>query len=119
MFCRGSTGRFAAEEHVFSRGLGNVDEKVLPAGVICDKCNRRALSVIDQALVNFPPILQFRTIMNLHTRAGRVPATEWKNARVSSPAFGHVVFDELGNDAFTDHGGGRSHDALQDRADRR
>jgi hypothetical protein len=57
LFCRGVTGRFSGEEHVFSRGLGNVDEKVLPRGVVCDKCNGRTLSLLDQVLVNFPPIL--------------------------------------------------------------
>lgn len=98
---------FTAEEHVFSRGLGNVDEKVLPPGVVCDKCNRRRLSVIDQTLVDFPPIQQFRTVLNLRTRTGRVAPTEWVNATVSSPEFGAIVIEDHGHDAFTDHGDGR------------
>ncbi len=93
LFCRGTDEAFSSEEHVFSRGLGNVDEKVLAPGVACDKCNRRQLSVLDQTLVEFPSIHQMRTFLSLRTRSGRTPVSAWKNATVTSPMPGHLLVE--------------------------
>lgn len=55
LFCLRSDGGFRSREHIFPEALGN-QEHILPAGVVCDRCNHGPLSLADDALVSFPPI---------------------------------------------------------------
>ncbi len=55
LFCGNQDGGFTSEEHVIAFALGNTtksglvaSELVIPPGEICDKCNRRRLSLRDK-----------------------------------------------------------------------
>ena len=72
LFCRETTGGFLSREHVLPESMGNTD-KVLPAGVVCDRCNNGPLSVIDQALCDFHPVKVWRTLHGIRTKDGKFP----------------------------------------------
>ncbi len=88
LFCGNRQGRFESEEHVIPLALGNAvasglveDEFVIPPGEICDKCNRRRLSLRDKALAEWPPISVFRSLGQVANRRGQlvdaVAGTRW------------------------------------------
>jgi hypothetical protein len=79
LFCRQSDGGFSSREHVLSEAFGN-EEYILPPGVVCDRCNNGALALIDEALVNFPPITLLRGERGLPSKAGKAVASKWGNA---------------------------------------
>lgn len=66
----------AAWEHVIPETLGNA-ELVLPAGVVCDRCNNGPLAALDEALCGFHPYKAFRTLHGVPTKAGRPPLTKF------------------------------------------
>ncbi len=114
LFCGNENGRFTTEEHVLLYALGNRrdsglvdDEIVIPPGVVCDKCNRRRLSLYDNALAQWPPISVFRTLGLLPNRKDRlvdaVERTRWTLSR--DPR--QPLFVELAVDADTDAGSRR------------
>ena len=69
-----AAGGFTAEEHPIPESLGNAT-LVLPRGVVCDRCNRSPLSVLDKTLVEFFPVKLRRTTLGVPTKTGSVPAT--------------------------------------------
>jgi hypothetical protein len=79
LFCLRSDGGFTSREHVVSEALGN-HEYILPPGVVCDRCNSRVLALVDEALVNFPPITLLRGERGIPTKAGKAVASKWGNA---------------------------------------
>lgn len=92
LFCGNQHGRFTSEEHVVAFALGNAtrsglveSELVIPSGEICDKCNRRRLSLRDKALADWPPVSAFRTLAQIANRRGRLVdadgKTRWKVER--------------------------------------
>jgi hypothetical protein len=81
LFCRRRDGGFTGREHIFSEALGN-HEHVLPAGVVCDRCNNGDLAVADEALVNFQPITLLRAERGLPSKAGKPVASRWGNATI-------------------------------------
>jgi hypothetical protein len=74
LFCLGSDGGFMKREHPIPESLGN-HSVVIPAGVVCDRCNGGPLSVLDQTLVEFFPIKMRRTDLGIRSKSGRVPVT--------------------------------------------
>jgi hypothetical protein len=88
LFCGNADARFSSEEHVVALALGNSVESglvstelVIPPGEVCDKCNRRRLSLRDKALTGWPPISVFRSLGQIRNRRGRlvdaVAGTQW------------------------------------------
>ena len=71
LFCRRGDGGFESVEHVFAESLGN-KQLILPRGVVCDCCNNRRLSVLDQTLVDFLPIAMRRTVLGIANKEGRI-----------------------------------------------
>jgi hypothetical protein len=112
LFCRQNDGGFTSEEHVFPAGLGN-EERIVPPGVVCDRCNNRTLSKVDRALLDFPPVALVRTIRALQTRSGRIPESGWDNATISSSKAQSIFVDDPTGSAFIDHGGGKLQMKLQ------
>lgn len=89
LFCGNRHGGFKSEEHIIGFTLGNavrsglVDEElVIPPGEVCDKCNRRRLSLRDKALSEWPPVSVFRSLAQIGNRRGRlvdaVAGTRWR-----------------------------------------
>lgn len=87
--CRKSSGGFRSREHPFPESLGNT-EIILPAGVVCDRCNSGVLSQLDQAICDFMPIKMRRTMLGIRSKAGVVPSTRLDGALVE-----HVGPDTL------------------------
>jgi hypothetical protein len=71
VFCREGDGGFDAVEHVFPESLGN-KTLILPRGVVCDRCNNRTLSTLDQVLVTFMPVQLRLTMLGVPSKAGRL-----------------------------------------------
>ncbi len=89
-----SDGGFVSREHVFSEGFGNVGEKVLPPGVVCDRCNNGPLALADEELVNFPPISLLRAERGIPTKAGKAVESKWGDAKVRFPERGTLELVE-------------------------
>jgi hypothetical protein len=88
LFCGNEEGKFDSEEHIVPLAAGNSPGSglvetvlVIPPGSICDKCNRRRLSLRDKAFADWPPLSAFRTLGQIRNRRGRlqdaVKGTEW------------------------------------------
>ncbi|MDD4332560.1 MAG: HNH endonuclease [Patescibacteria group bacterium] len=76
LFCKNTKNLFSSVEHIFPESLGN-KEKILPKGVVCDKCNNETLSLLDSILVNFDPILFQRTIYGIKSKSGKIPTANF------------------------------------------
>lgn len=74
LVCRRSDGGFQSQEHIFPESIGN-RELILPNGVVCDRCNNGALSVLDQTICEFLPVMVRRTMLGVPSKAGPVPVT--------------------------------------------
>jgi len=94
LFCLRADGGFVSREHIFSEAFGNVDEKVLPPGVVCDRCNNGPLALADEELVNFPPISLLRAERGIPTKAGKPVESKWGNAKVRFPEHGTLELVE-------------------------
>jgi hypothetical protein len=46
--------QFTSRSHVVSENLGNVDQEVLPPGIVCDKCNHHFGLDVEQILLSDP-----------------------------------------------------------------
>lgn len=95
LFCRKHDGGFVSREHVFSEGLGNNEHadnpKILPPGVVCDRCNNGPLGLGDEALVNFAPIAMLRAERGLGSKDGKAPLAKFGNAQVAWTAPGELT----------------------------
>jgi hypothetical protein len=87
LFCLRDDGGFVGREHIFPEGLGNT-EKILPPGIVCDRCNNGPLARADKELVEFPPITLLLAERGISTKAGKAVMSKWGNGR--------VVFSERG-----------------------
>lgn len=67
LICRRSDGGFTTEEHIVPESLGN-SEKILPYGVVCDRCNHEVCAQLDEALCTFMPIQMLRTLRQQPTK---------------------------------------------------
>jgi hypothetical protein len=92
LFCRRSDGSFTSVEHIFPESLGN-KELVLPVGVVCDRCNNQALSPLDRALCDFPPVAMMRTLHGVESKAGKRPIFKFDNGSLGSNRPGHIQLD--------------------------
>lgn len=76
LFCLRGDGGFKTKEHLWPEALGN-KRAVLPPGVVCDTCNRARLSVLDKALVEFPPIALSLVLDGITNKRGRIVPREF------------------------------------------
>lgn len=90
LFCRRSDGGFTSQEHIVPESLGNV-EKVLPVGVVCDRCNSGVLSQVDAALCDFGPFAMMKTIYGIPSKAGKMPEVKFDNGRLYARSPGDLV----------------------------
>jgi hypothetical protein len=88
LICRRSDGGFTTEEHVIPESLGNT-EKLLPPGVVCDRCNHEVCAPLDEALCSFAPVQMLRTMFQQPTKAGKLPSVRFDNGRLEAPRAGH------------------------------
>lgn len=90
LFCKSSQNSFASVEHIFPESLGN-KEKILPKGIVCDRCNNETLSSLDEELLEFEPIKFLRTMNGVESKRGRVPVTSFSNLRIENPTKDHIM----------------------------
>lgn len=77
IYCLSAAGPFNSEEHVFPESLAG-DNAVLPKGLVCDPCNHGVLSVLDQKLIEFPPLALLRvTVGPPLTKKGKFPKADF------------------------------------------
>jgi hypothetical protein len=87
LFCLKADGGFTSREHILSESLGNQD-KVLPPGIVCDRCNNGPLSRADHALIGFEPITLLRAARGLGGKRGKAIESIWGDAKVAYSAPG-------------------------------
>jgi hypothetical protein len=83
LLCRKADGGFTSEEHILPESLGNT-EKILPPGVICDRCNNEVCAPLDEALCNFGPVRMLRTMHQVPAKSGKLPSMRFDNGRLES-----------------------------------
>jgi hypothetical protein len=76
LFCKGSTETSVSIEHVLPESLGNI-EIVLPARVVCDKCNNYFARKLEAPVLACGAFLEHRFAGCLPNKAGRVPIVSW------------------------------------------
>jgi hypothetical protein len=92
LFCRRSDGGFRSVEHIFPEGVGNQD-LILPAGVVCDRCNHEVCSPLDAALCDFGPVAMMRTVHGIPSKRGKVPVFKFDNGSLSGGKPGELFLD--------------------------
>lgn len=96
IYCLSTSGDFTAEEHVFPESLGN-DELILPKGLVCKECNNNVLSLLDSALIDFPPIALLRVQYLPYTKKGKLPKADFENATVERTHPRHIKCSAKGD----------------------
>lgn len=81
-------------EHILPESIGNTTE-ILPAGVVCDRCNHGVLAQLDQALGGFLPIEMMRTWHGVPSKSGKFPTFKFDNGvmRCRAPGDLHLLLD--------------------------
>jgi hypothetical protein len=89
LFCKSTENSFLSVEHIFPESLGNKD-KILPKGVVCDKCNNEILSRLDAELLEFEPIKFFRTLNGIENKKGKIPVSNFNNVTLRNTDKDHI-----------------------------
>ena len=73
IFCKLTTAVFTTREHILPESLGGGDWTILPDGLLCDQCqNRFGSSIEQQALADYP-FSFFRVFLGIPTKKGKPP----------------------------------------------
>ncbi len=80
IYCLKTAVKFTTQEHVYPESLGN-EEAILPRGAVCDECNN-LFSVLDQYLIDFPPIALLRVILVPFTKKGNFPKARFHQVKI-------------------------------------
>jgi hypothetical protein len=92
LFCRERDGGFTGREHIIAESLGN-DSWLLPAGIVCDRCNNGTLARLDNALVNDPGLALMRAIRGVRSKTGRLATARFDNATITRVDEDTVTFE--------------------------
>ena len=90
LFCLADGQLSKSVEHIVSEALGN-DTLILPAGVVCDRCNNGILSQLDERLLAFPPIQMMQVVRQLPSKAGQLPSARFSNGKLVSHEGNQIV----------------------------
>ena len=77
IFCRSTHSGFNTREHILPESLGGGEWALLPAGLLCDRCQNRFGSHIEQQALADYPFLFFRVFLGVPTKKGSAP---WLNS---------------------------------------
>ena len=72
LFCKQDSSSSRSVEHIIPESLGNVDH-VLPAGVVCDKCNNYIAREIEKPLLDSLYFRERRFLAGLPNKERRIP----------------------------------------------
>ena len=92
LFCLEGGQLSKSVEHIVSEALGNLT-LILPAGVVCDRCNHGTLSRLDEQLLSFPPVQMMRIMRQLPSKPGKPPAGRFSNGKILSHEGNQIVVD--------------------------
>ena len=101
LFCRSTNNLFLGAEHIFPESLGN-KEKILPKGIICDKCNNGILARLDEELLEFEAIKFLRTFNGIESKKGKIPISNFHNMTMRSVDRVHIQLDLKSKKNITD-----------------
>jgi hypothetical protein len=73
IFCKSDSSNSKTIEHTVPESLGNI-EHVLPAGVICDKCNNYFACEVEKPLMESDYFVQLRFWKDVQSKKGIVPS---------------------------------------------
>jgi len=109
LFCRRHDGGFLSPEHVYPEAIANVDELVLPPGVVCDRCNHGPLARADRSLVDFPVVQMLRAERGIPTKKGKPVQAQFRDATLywTGPGDLTVESKKERGPVMRDLGGGR------------
>ncbi len=89
IYCLSETGTFNSEEHILPETLAG-DNIYLPKGFVCDTCNNRISSKLDEALINFEPTAFLRVQFTPYTKAGKFPKANFQNMVMEKTDPNHI-----------------------------
>ena len=84
IFCKQDSSSSRSVEHIVPESLGNIDH-VLPAGVVCDKCNNYIAREIEKPLLDSGYFRERRFFAGLPNKKGRVPPMEGVHLQSRTP----------------------------------
>lgn len=93
IFCKSTTGPFTTREHILPESLGGGAWAILPDGLLCDQCqNRFGSSIEQQALANYP-FSFFRVFLGIPTKKEKPPWFEsWEGIVGASARPGVITY---------------------------
>lgn len=89
LFCKSTENLFLSVEHIFPESLGN-KEKILPKGMVCDKCNNGILALLDAELLEFGAIKFLRTFNGIENKKGKIPVSNFNNVILRNTDKDHI-----------------------------
>lgn len=94
IFCMTKKGPFSTREHVLPESLGGGEWAVLPNGLLCDSCQNKFGSEIEQQALGDYPFSLLRTFLGIPTKKGKAPWFEsWEGIIHASLLPGTVGYD--------------------------
>lgn len=94
IFCKSEKGKFTTREHILPESLGGGEWAILPDGLLCDECqNRFGSSIEQQALIDYP-FSFFRVFLSIPTKKGKAPWFNlWEGTIMASLQPGSFVYE--------------------------
>jgi hypothetical protein len=94
IFCMTKKGPFSTREHVLPESLGGGEWAVLPNGLLCDSCQNKFGSEIEQQALGDYPFSLLRTFLGIPTKKGKAPwFKSWEGIIRASLLPGTVGYD--------------------------
>lgn len=95
LFCKQDSSSSCSIEHIVPESLGNTDH-VLPAGVVCDKCNNYIARKIEKPLLDSRYFRERRFHAGLPNKKNRIPPMEGIHLQSRTPVQLLKMLDEGG-----------------------
>lgn len=92
IFCKSDENLGHAVEHIFPESLGNT-QKLLPAEVVCLKCNNGILSRLDQAFIGFEPIAMIKAFLQIPSKKNKLKDLHLGDLKINNSKQGHIGVD--------------------------
>jgi hypothetical protein len=94
IFCMTEGGPFSTREHILPESLGGGEWAILPDGLLCDACQNKLGSKIEQQALGDYPFSFLRAFLGIPTKKGRAPWFEsWEGMICGSPYPGTVGYN--------------------------
>lgn len=72
IFCKEDASTSASKEHIIPESLGGWDQ-ILPAGIVCDRCNNYFARKVEAPILNEPSVRNLRLRQRLRNKSGNYP----------------------------------------------